>query len=93
MMSKLEKIYKIKDPAKRYQALVAYAQALKIPVFRVQRPDGAYDYDKLTVLVYDAEKSRQDILRKNTYVLISGVFIFIILAWCIYIMARLNLGQ
>ena len=67
-MPKLEKIYRIKDIVRRHKILVRYAEALKVHLFQAQKANGDYDYDKLTVLVFDAESARYKRLKKDMFI-------------------------
>ena len=84
-MPKLEKIYKIENLSRKHEALVEYAQNLKIHLSQVLKENGGYDYDKLTVLIYDAEKIRYKLLKKNTFIFCAGIALFMVLSCCIYL--------
>ena len=92
-MPKLEKIYRIKDIVRRHKILVRYAEALKVHLFQAQKANGDYDYDKLTVLVFDAESARYKRLKKDMFIFCWGLAVFIIIGCGIFILFQLRAVQ
>jgi len=77
--SKLGEIFKVEDPAKRTEQLVAYAKRLKVNVLKTKKENGDYSEDQLAVLIYDAEERQRQNQLSNIGLIMGALFIFFVL--------------
>lgn len=85
---KLEGILKIGDFTKRQQSLMDYAGSLNINITKVRKLNGDIDEDLLTVLIFNAERTRTMLRFGRTGFFVGVFFIFIMLIAVIFLFLK-----
>lgn len=77
--SKLDGILKIGDSTTRQQSLMDYAGSLNVNTTKIRKLNGDIDEDQLTVLIFNAERTRTMLRFGRTGFFLGVLFIFIML--------------
>lgn len=86
--SKLAGILKIGDSTARQQSLMDYAGSLNINITNVRKLSGDIDEDQLTVLIFNAERTRTMLRLGKTGFFLGVFFIFIMLIAAMFLFLK-----
>jgi hypothetical protein len=88
-MNRLEEILKIADCKKRQEQLVNYARALNVNPTRARKPNGEWDEDVLTLLIYDAGQVKKTQKFQKVGLIVGAVFLTLMGVALISFLAKL----
>jgi len=87
-MSKLKELLDIPDKQERLRALIDYAKKLKINYTRASSESGEISENELSILIFEAEGTKQRGAHQNLAFFIMGVFVFAVVVACIFLFTR-----
>ena len=85
---KLNEILKVGNKVNRQQALIEYAQSLHVSFDGLRKPNGEVDEDQLTVLLFNAERTRTWFRLRRMGVLAGGFFVLMMLIAAIFLFVK-----
>ena len=87
-VKKLEGILKIGDIVQRQEALITYARSLQVNAQDARKFNGEIDEDQLTVLIFNAERTRTMFRFRKIGLLVATFLLFITLIAATIIFVR-----